>query len=352
MPKHVLPGEDGGDSNWFERMNPFEQQETLRQIRFKRTSWPSLDDGVLTRYPTHSYPHILPVGEIEKAFHEPIAQLVLSYFEVEDIAIHAEILNMRSSQAACMNLLFPLRLNLEMSVTVLAPILPSVVRVTEIEFEYTGPESATVWMGDPPGGRRGEYKTSIDAAIWWEDSELRKRLTFVEFKYTEQALGGCGGYKSKGNRNRQACRSLSVLTEDPRRKCYLSSNHSPNTSRNYWDHLEEAGINLNRLNDAIGCPFIGPFDQLMRQYLLAAYHRHAEFGLDEVDVVVLGFEGNNSLSALPRKLSAFGSDITAAWNSALGEVPPLRMIHTHQLADNIPRNNQDWNNYLNLRYGI
>jgi len=35
MKRHCLPGE-GENSAWFHRLNGFEQQETLRQVAFKR----------------------------------------------------------------------------------------------------------------------------------------------------------------------------------------------------------------------------------------------------------------------------------------------------------------------------
>jgi len=37
---HCLPGEDSLDDSWFERLNAFEQQETKRQVAFKRRQWP------------------------------------------------------------------------------------------------------------------------------------------------------------------------------------------------------------------------------------------------------------------------------------------------------------------------
>ena len=121
MKKHLLPGEVGGDTTWFTRLNPFEKQETRRQVTFKRAAWPSLEDGVWSKRPTYQYPHILPAGHVEKAFYQPITQSVIGYLQEADIAVHSEILNLRSSQAACLNILFPLRLDLALAVTVLVP---------------------------------------------------------------------------------------------------------------------------------------------------------------------------------------------------------------------------------------
>ena len=295
---------------------------------------------------------------MEKAFYQPITQSVIGYLQEADIAVHSEILNLRSSQAACLNILFPLRLDLALAVTVLEPVLPSVWRVIDIEFEYTGPESKDKfplpwqWMGEPAGGKRGQNRTSIDAAIWWEDSNSRKRLTFVEFKYTERQLGGCGGYASKGNKNRQACRTLDVMTKNPEERCYIAGRSSERTSRRYWEHLDEAGIKLDRLGDVAGCPFMGPFNQLMRQFLLAAYCRKVEPKIDEIDLVILGFEGNESLVQLPEELAILGHDIVSAWNSVIDGVQPLRTVHVEEMSKSISAGDPGWSKYLSLRYGI
>ncbi len=89
---HVLPGEIDGNTTWFYRQNPFEQQETLRQVAFKRQRWPTLEDGRNIRFPGHIYPHILPDGYVRLAFYEPLAEAILSYLQDEDIALHTEVL--------------------------------------------------------------------------------------------------------------------------------------------------------------------------------------------------------------------------------------------------------------------
>jgi hypothetical protein len=72
--RHALPGEESGDTAWFQRQNPFEQQEILRQVAFKRGRWPHLPDGISSKHPTHTYPHILPAGHERLAFYEPLAR--------------------------------------------------------------------------------------------------------------------------------------------------------------------------------------------------------------------------------------------------------------------------------------
>jgi len=107
--RHVLPGEESGDTAWFQRQNRFEQREVLRQVAFKRGRWPHLPDGAASKRPTYTYPHILPAGHERLAFYEPLADAILSYLAANDIAPHSELLNLKSSQAACLNFLFPLR---------------------------------------------------------------------------------------------------------------------------------------------------------------------------------------------------------------------------------------------------
>jgi hypothetical protein len=177
--RHFLPGE-GEPSDWFDRLNAFEQAETQRQVAFKRTHWQGLPDGGWSKRPDYTYPHILPEGEIEKAFFPPIARPAIEYCDQSNIAIHSEALNLRSSQVCCFNVIFPMRMDLELAAVALAPVLPGVRKVTAIEFEYTGPEGdgATRWLGEPPGGMRGQNRTSIDVAAWWEDEVRVASVSF------------------------------------------------------------------------------------------------------------------------------------------------------------------------------
>jgi hypothetical protein len=168
--RHILPGEESGDTAWFHRQNRFEQREILRQVAFKRCRWPHLPDGAASKRPTYTYPHILPAGHERLAFYEPLADDILSYLRANDIAPHSELLNLKSSQAACLNFLFPLQQDLDLARAALRPLLRGLREVTAIEFEYTGPEGATQWLGEPKRGKRGQNRTSIDAAFFWMDS--------------------------------------------------------------------------------------------------------------------------------------------------------------------------------------
>ena len=73
-----------------------------------------------------------------KNIFSPIAVDVAKYFQEKDIQPHKEILHKYSSQACCLNVMSPLKLNAELAAAALSQLLPGVRKVTKIEFEYTG----------------------------------------------------------------------------------------------------------------------------------------------------------------------------------------------------------------------
>jgi len=358
MQRHILPGEEGGDTAWFHRQNPFEQQEIYRQVAFKRGRWPHLPDGAASKRPTHTYPHILPAGHERLAFYGPLADDVLSYLAANDIAPHSELLNLKSSQAACLNFLFPLHQDLDLAWAVLRPLLPSLREVTGLEFEYTGPEGTTEWLGEPSGGKRGQHRTSIDAAIFWIGRSKRVHVTLAEWKYTERNFGACSAFGNASPEDKTRCRALDVARDrNPARSCLLTTG-GDRRSRRYWEHVEAAGMSLPAFADVQGCPFRGPFYQLMRQFLLAAYLRHVGEA-DQVEVVSIGFARNTALHRVPPQLRPLvggkREGIVEAWNAVLQGSPPLRHWMVEELmagVNKVEGIDLGWRNYLRERYDV
>lgn len=356
--RHCLPGEGRGDETWFYRLNAFEQQEIRRQVAFKRNHWPELKDGAWSKRPNYQYPHILPENHIKEALYQPVAAQILKYVHDEDIALHSEALNLRSSQVCCFNVLFPLREDKELGRLVLAPLLPGVRAVEAIEFEYTGPEGTTEWLGEPPGGKRGQNRTSIDAAIWWRDSTGIRWVTLVEWKYTERSFGSCGGYASEANATKKSCHSLDASNIRSERECFLTRG-GPQTSRRYWEHLKQAGINRARFMVLRGCPFRGPFYQLLRQSLLAVYLRQRE-GIAKVEVATLVFGQNKSLLSCPSYLMPLAAGrvetgVIGAWNAVIPSTSPVRHVTVEEIisaADSVLSKDDPWRSYVRERYGV
>lgn len=329
--------------------------EKLRQAEFKAAS-PHFSEAARAEgfYKGKWHPFCLPQERAEENLFREIRTAALDYCKREDIRWHdgqddKPSNHLCSSQVCCFNFLFPLREDLDKATLILSKALPSLRRVESIEFEYTGPESATEWLGEPPGGKRGQNRTSIDAAVWWKGPGNKTRLTFVEWKYTEQAFGDCGGYRSDGNDQRGRCDTLKVQDIRPEIDCYLESKRDTQTSRHYWEHLVEAGISVERFGDRPGCPFRGAFYQLMRQYLLAAHCKASASEADNVDVISIGFQGNQDLLRRPEYLAHLGEDVVSAWNSMLTTAPPLRHVLVEALLADAP--SDDWREYIRERYG-
>ena len=353
--RHVLPGEEGGDTAWFYGQNSFEQQEIFRQVAFKRRRWPQLGDGT---YRGGTYPHILPTSE-RLVFYEPLADAILFYLAEEDIALHSAVLNLKSSQVACLNFLFPLRQDLDLAKAALQPpFLPGLREVTGIEFEYTGPPGTTEWLGEPRKGKRGRNRTSIDAAIFWIGRSKRTCITLVEWKYTESNFGVCSAFHSASKDDKAKCRALDVARDvDPARSCLLTMGGG-RRSRRYWEHVEAAGISLSAFASVQGCPFQDSFYQLMRQFLLAAYLRQTGEA-DEVEVVSIGFARNTKMHTVPSQLCSLvdgeKEGIVSAWNAVLKGVPPMRHWTVEQFmarVNKIEGIDLGWRNYLRERYDV
>jgi hypothetical protein len=353
---HRLPEDPAemGDAAWFGRLNAFEQDETRRQVRFKRVHWPRLPDGSWAGRRAYTYPHILPEGHDHLNLYPATRDAVLSYLKENDIEAHREFANLRSSQVCCLNFLFPLRMALAKAAVALRPVLPGVTAVERIEFEYTGPggDAATRWLGEPPGGKRGQNRTSADAAVWWTDDEGRKRLTLVEWKYTERQFGTCGGFASEGNKQKEKCRHWDHATFSPSQDCYLARGETSRNCRKYWARLADAGIALEAYLDEL-CPFIGPFYQLMRLHLLRGYLAH-EGVADSADVAAIHFRGNCSLEAPPSKLHHLGADMQSAWQRLLVRPDDFRVCQAEDLAAAIQesRVETELSDYLKERYGV
>ena len=353
--EHVMPGEQG-DTGWYYRQNPFEQEVINRQVAFKHAHWPVLSDGRDVNNPTHTYSHILPAGCEYISVYEPIALELFSYLSKEYIEIHSGIRNLKSSQAACFNILFPMRKDLNLAKSALGHFLPNVESIDDMEFEYTGPPDITQWLGEPTKGKRGQNRTSIDAAVFWRDQGGRSNISLIEWKYTERNFGTCSMYSSK--EKKIICDKVNLSSgEDPALLCPLSVEREGN-SRRYWDHLKISGISLDKLKAISGCPFRTPLYQIMRQCEVAAYLRNNSVA-DFVEVILISFSGNTALLEVPTELeplvSSGNDNIISLWNSVLLDVPPLRHITVEQIMQQIDLqsiHNQSWREYLKERYGI
>lgn len=355
---HSLPGHAGGDSSWFGNLpSDFQRQETLRQIAYKEKRWPGMMNGHATNPSGHAYPHVLE-SNLQMALYPGMAHEVRTYLTKRDIAVHSEILNLKSSQAACFNFLFPAHLNPRFGAEFLKPVCKNIHTLTEIEFEYTGPRGTTQWLGEPKGGKRGQNRTSIDAAVFYVDTKGKKCCTLIEWKYTEANFGECSAYKKATKENKGLCDNLNAASPiKANETCLLATKADDYHSRKYWSLLRHAGVNTSAFGCMQGCPFRGAFYQVMRQHLIA--HRLRKANVDYVDVVSISFAQNNALHEIDDFLEPLRSgkhgDVIDIWNSVLTDVPPMRHFNIETLMERlggIQGVDSSWRAYLKERYGV
>jgi len=281
---------------------------------------------------------------------------LFNYLSREDIEIHSGLRNLKSSQAACFNILFPMKEDLSLALAALSFFLPNVESISNIEFEYTGPTEITQWLGEPTKGKRGRNRTSIDAAIFWKDKGNKSNISLIEWKYTERNLGTCSVFSSKDSRN--ACENIDLSSrDDPALLCPLSKERKGN-SRRYWEHLKASGISLDRMKTTQGCPFQTPLYQIMRQCEVAAYLRNNHVA-DSVEVVLISFDANKAVLEVPIELEPLVSkendNIIDLWNRVLADVPPVRFVTVEQIIRHLDSTGvyeRDWRQYLKDRYGV
>ncbi len=351
---HALTGDN---SDWIASLNKFQRDATAFQAKYKEKTWPGMGSGKWSKSSdvVHYYPHILPDSDKNRSLvlYSGIADEVIDYCDKNSIEMHSEFLNLKSSQVCCFIFLYPLKTNPKRAVKALSAVLPGVKSLEWIEFEYVGGEhdkELAEYLGES-GGKRGANRTSIDAAICWKDSENRKILSLIEWKYTEAELGTCGGYSSSGNDDagKAFCRTNPLLSDVTR--CYLTQSRN---NRRYWEHLTEAGLSTEKLKTIPGCPFRGPFYQLMRQFLVAGFLRKIS-DYDKVEVVLVEFRGNDALMKTGKELAPLGKDVVEAWNRVItDDVLGLRMVEAEELAEGIRKTAglEEVGRYLGERFGV
>ena len=88
---------------------------------------------------------------------------------------------------------FSLKQDLIGAIDVLKELFPKLYAVLDIDFEYTA-DDLYKEMGEPENGKRGQNRTSIDAAIFWIDRENNEYISLIEWKYTEANFGVCSAF--------------------------------------------------------------------------------------------------------------------------------------------------------------
>lgn len=293
------------------------------------------------------YEHILPARQWTQNLWSGICQKAVDYFRREKIKWHNEKDNLLSSQILCVNTFFPFRNYLSLLDGFLREFYPSLTKVTDIDFEYIGEKN---YLNERGG--RGYNRTSSDVSIEWEDTQGKKNLLLVEFKFTESSFGECS---KSGNRDRERCNNGKLIISSPQTECYRSE-----VGRPYWDIIlsPKGPFIREMLNKTKYCPFRYDFYQLMRNQLLAKQIAEDEdSGFHIIEFAVCYDDRNKNLLTLSHPIDGNSNPLTI-WKSFLKDKNTFKYFTIQQFleyienTDNLPSELEQWRAYLKKRYDL
>ncbi len=323
-------------------MTTFLATERLRQAEFKAIS-PSFSDPARKdgSYGRLAHPFCVPSDLSLENLYPPIREDALAYFTRNKIKWHRAIDGRPSnhlcdSQVACVNFLLPLASNPTALMKVLSSAVPDAVGISPIEdglyvsFEYIGQEN---YLGEKTSGRatrsRGANATSADAAVLYRKSDGSTHMCLIEWKYTEAYGPGTLRYSKSGT---------------DRFGIYAAHLQSPTSPIRL-----PPSISFDAL-------FYDPFDQLMRQQLLAhSIEAARERGVESVTVVHVSPRANKELPRVTSpSLMTLANSAFEVWPLLLRNPARFRSKHTETMFAPVLESPgsalSDWANYITARY--
>jgi hypothetical protein len=323
-------------------MSTFLEREKLRQATFKATdssfSEAARAEGMYNRKPR---PFCLPLPYATENLTPAIRATAPPYFLTRHIKWHDGHDNrpsnhLCSSHVCCVNFLFPFMTQPDALAHVLRPIFPTIHTMLPIEdgmfvtFEYIGQEN---YLGErmPKSGRRtrGAHCTSADAAVLFKDTDGRRHIVLIEWKYTE-SYGGTSLAIAKSGTDRT--RIYKHLFEDA--DCPLNTSLIPDFSALFFE----------------------PFYQFMRQQFLAHKMEQAhEHDASVVSVLHIAPAQNTGFSKVTSpKLKSLGTSAVDIWKKLLRTPDRFISVSTEQLFGQLNLATQPemhaWWQYINNRY--
>jgi hypothetical protein len=324
-------------------MGKFRDVERPRQALFKKTSPYFSDaaraDGVYRRKPRD---FCLPLECTEENLFSEIRSSVTAYFAREEIKWHdgrqrRPSNHMCSSQVCCLNFLFPFADKPESLVTLLRPVFPTIRQVLPMEdprqfvsHEWIGLEN---YLGEklPRHGKhtRGALFTSADAAVMFEHQNGLRQIVLIEWKYTES-------YSSR----------------------HLRIAGSGTDRLEIYDHLlnrDDCPLDKTVL-PSLDALFCDPFDQLMRQQLLAhEMERAQELGAQVVSVLHVAPAHNVDYPRVTSPpLQSLGQTVSAVWKRLVRNTDRFTSKGTEELFGRFPIERfpelSGWWEYVTARY--
>ncbi len=337
-------GTPGGSS----ALDTYISTQRQRQAAFKQ-SWNRMppaarEDG---EYSGQSYPFVLPSGLARSNLWDPIRTAALRHFYVQRIAWHdgqnrgpleqrEPSPHLLDSQVCVVNFWWGLSLSPDSLATALRSVFADVDHVVLssesgplAEVEWVGLES---YLGERGWPSRGEYATSADLLLAYEDASGGRHGVLVESKYTESYPPG--KWLDRGNKGRARIATYSPLFYGP---------GSP----------IQPGLDLD-LKDLL----IEPFYQHLRQQLLASGMEQAgELGFETVTCLHVSPRANQAFHAgmTAPKMKKFGDTVGEAWPKILSQPDRYRSVAYEDLFAAVTAEGDPqmvgWEQYQRVRYG-
>lgn len=227
--------------------------------------------------------------------HETIREEAINYFNKHNIPLWngtatAPTGHLLSSQVACLNHLFFVRRHADIATAILRGVdsdVKTAIPLADdgyVDFEVIGAKN---YLGEK-SHTRGANSTSVDAMMLGEMNDGRRKLFFIEWKYTESYTAASKA-DDRGGPTRLAI---------------------------YTPLLQKADCPIS-VKD-IKALFIEPYYQLMRQTLLAhELVKSLEFGATDYVHIHAIPTANKELKSKKTSATLAGSDLDSAWKSVL-----------------------------------
>jgi hypothetical protein len=331
-------------------MGEFLESEKQQQEKFKASS-PYFSDAARAHgiYKRKARPFCLPLEYAEENLFPGIRQSAPAYFaspqspfgDRQSIKWHdgqngKPSNHLCSSQVCCMNFLFPFADQPRALAEVLRPLFPAIREMLPIE---NGQYIACEWIGQKNylgektlrnGSRtRGANYTSADAAVMFEQTDGKRQIVLIEWKYTE-SYGGTSLKIAKSGTDRTAIYKPLFKRDD----CPINKDLLPD-----FDSL-----------------FYEPFYQFMRQQFLAhEMERAQELGANTVSVLHIAPARNTDFRKVTSpKLQTLGETATGVWKKLVRPRDRFISVSTEQLFGNLSVDQlpemQAWLDYVSTRY--
>jgi len=322
----------------------FRNAERPRHASFKKASPYFSDtaraDGVFQGKPR---PFCLPLERSEENLFSEIRSSATAYFSSEEIKWHQgrqrrPSNHMCDSQVCCLNFLFPFADKPGALVELLRPVFPGIHQM--VAMEAPGQYVSYEWIGlkNYLGERlprhakrtRGALFTSADAAVMFERDDGLRQIALIEWKYTEAYYSSFIRFARKSGTDRLGIYAHLLNRDD----CPVDKYLLPSLDALFYD----------------------PFDQLMRQQLLAhEMERAQELGAHVVSVLHIAPAHNVDLPRVTSPLlKDLGDTMIAVWKRLVRRPDRFSSTSTEELFGRFPIKRFPqlaiWWEYVTARY--